>query len=176
MNKEDFFSLGYVKKPIKHLGEMIVLLDVDDPNAYRKLDAFFVEMPTGLVPFFIEKIEIRSNGDAVVKLEGVDDEETALGLKGRSLWLPLEALPKLSGNQFYFHEVIGWKVVDKNAGEIGVVEDVLDNAAQPLFQIAHITGAEILVPIHDDILEKIDRKENKIFIVAPDGLLDLFLS
>ncbi|MDL2254903.1 ribosome maturation factor RimM [Bacteroidales bacterium OttesenSCG-928-J16] len=176
MNKEDFFSLGYIKKSVKHQGEMMVFLDVDDPSAYRKLDAFFVEMPTGIVPFFIEKITIRGGGDAIVKLEGIDDEETASELRGRSLWLPLEALPKLSGNQFYFHEVIGWKVVDKNAGEIGVVEDVLDNVAQPLFQIAHVTGSEILIPIHDDILEKIDRENNMIFIDAPDGLLDLYLS
>ncbi|MDR0364307.1 MAG: ribosome maturation factor RimM [Bacteroidales bacterium] len=175
MNIDDFYSLGYIKKPVKHQGEIIVFLDVDDPETYHNLNGFFIEMPTGLVPFFIEKINLRSNGDAVVKLEGIDSEDEALELKGRSLWIPLDALPKLSGNQFYFHEVIGWKVIDKSAGEIGVVKDILDNMTQPLFQIIHSSGVEILIPVHDDILERIDRSDNSIFIAAPDGLLDLFL-
>lgn len=175
MNRDDYFSLGYIKKPVKHEGELIVFLDVDNPANYRKLNGFFVEMPTGLVPFFIEHIQIRESGDAVVKLEGIDDEESAAALKGKAVWMPVDSLPKLTGNKFYYHEIIGWEVVDKNVGAIGTVKDVLDNGAQPLFQVIHPTGKEILVPIHDDILNKVDRTHHTLYITSPVGLLDLYL-
>ncbi len=176
MDLSNYFLFGYIKKPVHHNGEVIVFLDVDNAAAYKKIKSFFVEMPTGLVPFFIEKIQIRDNHDAIVKLENIDDENNAISLKGKKLWLPIEQLPKLTGNRFYFHEIIGWHVIDTKEGNIGIIKDVLDNTMQPLFQIIHPSGKEVLVPIHDDILKKVDRVNNCIEIIAPEGLLELYFS
>jgi 16S rRNA processing protein RimM len=175
-NINDYYSLGYVKKTANHNGEIIIFLDVDDPTSYQKLRALFVDTPSGLAPFFIEKIQIRHHGEAMVKLEGVDDETKAGVLKGRSLWLPVEQLPALTGNRFYYHEVVGWHVFDENNTDLGVIKDILDNAVQPLFQITHPSGKEILIPIHDDILKKVDRERQCMEVVMPEGLLELYLS
>jgi 16S rRNA processing protein RimM len=172
----DYYSLGYVKKTVNRNGEIIVFLDVDDPTSYNKLRCFFVEMPSGLVPFFIEKIQFRHNGEAAVKLEGVQDEAKAEMLKGKSLWLPVEQLPKLTGNRFYYHEVVNWHIFDENNTDIGAIKDILDNSVQPLFQIIHPSGKEVLIPIHDDILKKIDRDNQRIEVVVPEGLVELYLS
>jgi len=176
MTNTDYYSLGYVKKTANRSGEIIIFLDVDDPTSYKKLHCFFVEMSSGLVPFFIEKIQIRHHGEAIVKLEGIDDETKAEALKGKSLWLPIEQLPKLTGNRFYYHEVVNWHVTDEKEGDIGIIKDVLDNAVQPLFQIIHPLGKEILIPIHDDILKRVDRENQRIEVVVPEGLLELYLS
>jgi 16S rRNA processing protein RimM len=149
---------------------------VDDPASYKKMRCFFVETPLGLAPFFIEKIQFRHNGEAIVKLEGIQDETKAESLKGKSLWLPVEQLPKLTGNRFYYHEVVNWHVFDAKDGDVGTIKDVLENSIQPLFQIIHPSGKEILIPIHDDILKKVDRENNRIEVVAPEGLLELYLS
>jgi len=173
---DDFFSLGYIKKNINHNGEIIIFLDVDDITPYKKMRSFFVEMPTGLIPYFIEKIQFRHNGEAVVKLEGIKNETKAEPLKGKSLWLPLEQLPRLTENRFYFHEVIGWQVFDEENGNLGTIKDIFDNSVQPLFQIIHPTGKEVLIPIHDDILTKVDRDNHRIKVAAPEGLLEIYLS
>jgi 16S rRNA processing protein RimM len=176
MDLKNCYSLGYVKKTVNRNGEIIIFFDVDDVAPYKKLRSFFVEMPSGLVPFFIEKIQFRHNNEAIVKLEGIDDETKAELLKGKALWLPMEQLPKLTGNRFYFHEVIHWHVFDEKNGDIGIIKDVLENSVQPLFQIIHPSGKEILIPIHDDILKKVDRDNQHIEIIAPEGLLELYLS
>ena len=172
----DYYSLGYVKKTANRTGEITIFLDVDNPMAYKNLRCFFVEMPSGLVPFFIEKIQFRHHGEAAVKLEGIDSEEKAELLKGKSLWLPLEQLPKLTGNRFYYHEIVNWHIFDENNNDLGTIKDVLDNTVQPLFQIVHPSGKEILIPIHDDILKNVDRDHQRIEVVMPDGLLELYLS
>ena len=172
----DYYSLGYVKKTANRNGEVVLFLDVDDPTSYKNLRCLFVEMPSGLVPFFIEKIQFRHHGEAVVKLEGVQDEEKADMLKGKSLWLPLDQLPKLTGNRFYYHEVVNWHVFDEQNNDIGTIKDIITNSLQPIFQIIHPTGKEVLIPIHDDILKKVDRDNQRIEIVVPEGLLELYLS
>ena len=65
------------------------------------------------------------------------------------------------------------RVVDKTAGEIGTVKRVNDAPVQPLFEIdSH--GKEILVPVVDDFIEKLDKKGRTLYLNLPDGLLNLY--
>lgn len=175
MQKSDCFSLGYIRKTVKNDGSLIIFLDVDNPLQYSKLNVILVETKTGLIPYFIDKISLRAENEALIHLQDINTEEDAEKLKGKSLWLPLELLPKLSGNKFYFHEVIGWTVIDENFGEVGSIKDVFDNVQYPLFQIIHSSGKEILIPVNDDIIKKVDRKTKTIYISAPNGLIEIYL-
>ena len=73
------------------------------------------------------------------------------------MYLPLQLLPKLSEDKFYYHEIIGFKVVDENYGDVGIIIGINDSSAQPLFVIKN-NEKEILsyrkVPeYHDDIIK-----------------------
>ena len=81
--------------------------DVDDIAHYKTLEAVFVEVAGELIPFAIRSVNIKSNTLAYVQLEDVNSEEEAVALTGKSLYLPLSYLPPLSGDRFYYHEVIG---------------------------------------------------------------------
>ncbi len=83
-------------------------------------------------------------------------------------------LPKLTGNKFYYHEVIGWQVIDKEKGDIGTIASVIDYPAQALFQIMK-NDKEILIPIIDQVIKKVDRDKKTMHIEAPNGLIDLYL-
>jgi 16S rRNA processing protein RimM len=176
MDTSDYYLFGYIKKTVDHQGEVIIVLDVDDALLYHDIKSFFIELPDGLIPFFVERFQLRSGNEAQVQLEGIDNEEAALNLKGKQIWLPLSQLPALSANNFYFHEVIHWKMVDEKYGDIGTITDIFDNFMQPLFQIKHSSGKEILIPLHDDILKKVDRAEKRIEVMLPEGLLEVYLS
>ena len=77
--------------------------------------------------------------------------------------------------QFYFHEIIGFIVQDENLGEIGPVLTIYDAGPQDLLAIEH-KGREILLPINDETVKKVDRNKKQIFVNIPDGLLDIYLS
>lgn len=173
MKKEECFHLGYISKTIGTDGELIFALDVDDTGRYRKLDAVFIELGGELVPFFIESLRIKNNF-ATVKLEGIDSTDRALELVKSQLWLPLSALPPLKGNRFYFHEVIGFTVMDEAHGNIGVIESVLDFPQQKIFQVKK-DDKEILIPVLDHILKKVDRKNRVIEVKTPEGLVELYM-
>ena len=124
------------------------------------------------MPHFFHIDQLNGNR-AVATFEDITPEQAA-SLCGHELYLPLDLLPKLDGNKFYFHEVVGFRVVDSVYGDIGVLEQVIDYPAQPLFQIMK-NGTEVLVPVIDPVIDKVDRKLKTIFITAPNGLIDLYL-
>ncbi len=172
MTKEECYQLGRITKPFGYKGQVVFYLDVDTPADYIDLDSVFVDVKGHLMPYFIK--ELNLNGEkAIVTFDDISSDE-ALSLVGCELYLPLELLPELTGNRFYFHEVIGWQVVDSEKGAIGTIQSIIDNTAQPLFQIMK-NDVEILIPVIDPIIEKVDREKKTMFISAPNGLIDLYL-
>ena len=172
MNIDDCFYLGSVTKPWGVKGQMALYLDVDDPAEYAGLDSAFVEVKGRLVPHFFHLDSLNGN-KAVVTFEGLTAEQAA-ALAGCDLYLPLDLLPKLTGNRFYFHEVTGFRVVDEEKGDIGILEQVIEYPAQPLFQVMK-NGTEILIPVIDEVILRVDREEKTLYLRAPKGLIDLYL-
>ena len=172
MTKEECYQLGKITKPFGFKGQVIFFLDVDDPMAYEGLESAFVEVKGALVPYFFKIININGN-KATVQFDDLTAEQ-ALALVGGDLYLPLSMLPKLTGNQFYFHEVEGFNVIDSQHGDIGTIRTVIDDPAQPLFQIFK-GETEILIPIVDPVIDRVDRENKTIYITAPKGLIELYL-
>ena len=174
MKLRDFFYLGKIVKTHGLSGELSGNIDSDNPLSYTILKAVFFDLKEGIIPFPIEKINVEKNGYAIIKFKNVDSIEQARKLVNKSMYLPLSFLPVLTGKNFYFHEIIGFDVMDSLKGNIGKITDVLDNPAQPIFQI-NFENKEILVPAHDNIIERIDRENKIIFLNCPEGLIDLYL-
>lgn len=157
-------------------GEVYVFLDVDDTGYYEELESVFVAINRDqtLVPFFIEYIDIVDD-KALVKFEGVDSAEEAERLVSCELYLPLDRLPQLSEDQYYYHEIIGFLVVDQKEGELDKVNDVYTAGSQDLISMNY-KNAEVLIPIQDEIVKKVDKQWKKIFVSLPEGLLDIYLN
>ena len=174
MRKEDCFYLGKVAKKFSFKGEVLVYLDTDEPELYENLESMFVECGKHLVPFFIENSSLHKNDFLRVRFEDVKNEEEADALLGNHVYLPLKMLPKLSGNKFYFHEVIGFEIEDKRYGFVGEIQSINDSSAQPLFEVLN-GDVEILIPMIDHFLVKIDRENKKVVMDLPEGLIEMYL-
>jgi 16S rRNA processing protein RimM len=175
MRKDDCFNLGNITKQHGYKGDVTVHLDVDDTSKYQNLKAVFIEKGPSLIPFFIEKMEELSSGQFKVTFEGVRGAHAAEELIGANLFLPLTSLEPLSGKKFYYHEIIGFMISDKTNGEIGMIEDVIEFNVNPLAKVFQ-NESEILVPLTDDVIEKIDRQKKVMYVDLPEGLLDLYLN
>lgn len=175
MKKDDCFYLGKIVKKYSFKGELLAKLDTDEPELYENLDAIFVALRNNLVPFFIESSRLHKSDLLRIKFEEVNSEEDADALLRSDLYLPLELLPKLEGNKFYFHEVIGFSVEDKNFGRVGTITGINDTTAQALFEIDR-DGIEILIPMNDEFIIKVDRDLKTIFVNTPEGLIDLYIA
>ena len=174
MQKEDCFYLGKIVTKYSFKGELLAKLDTDQPELYEHLDAIFVQVRNNLIPFFVESSQLHKSDLLRVKFEDVDTEGDADALIKSELYLPLKFLPKLEGNKFYFHEVIGFKITDKNFGEIGIITAINDSTAQALFEVDR-NGIDILIPMNDKFIIEVNRKTQTITVETPPGLIELYL-
>jgi 16S rRNA processing protein RimM len=173
MNKDQCFELGVVVKSHGLNGEVSIKLDTDYPEAYDEMESVLLEQKGRLIPFFIESYS-RNREFAIVKFEDINSREQADTLKGCRLFLPDEDLPELPDDQFYFHEVKGYTIVDEQEGTLGVIREIYDVTAQALIAMDW-KGKEVLIPINDDIVGRIDRDKQELHVNLPGGLLDLYL-
>lgn len=174
MRKEDCFYLGKIVRKYSFKGEVVIKLDTDEPELYKDLESVFVLHGTNLIPFFIETSLLQKGNQLRTKFEGVETESDADSILKSGVYLPLTMLPKLTGNQFYFHEVIGFQLEDINHGIVGEIVGINDKTAQPLFEVDK-DGVEIFIPMIDDFIKKIDRLNKKVVVETPEGLIDLYL-
>lgn len=174
MNKADCFHLGYVAKLHGYKGEVSLFLDVTNPDDYRGLDAVFIDINNQLTPFFIESMRLNNKGFAIVRFEGVDDENIAKKIVRKNIYLPEQVLPKLEGTQFYDHEVVGFEVIDEAYGTVGKLEQVIDLKTNPLLQVMN-GEKEVLIPLIENLVSKIDREGKKMYVRAPERLIELYL-
>lgn len=175
MRKEDCFYLGKIAKKFSYKGEVLIWLDTDEPELYENMESVFVEINKHLVPFFIVTSSLHKGDFLRTRFEDIDSEDDADGIMGKEVYLPLSLLPKLEGDKFYFHEVIGFDAEDQRLGNIGKIVSINDSSAQPLFEILK-GDTEILVPMIDDFIVKIDRENKKVILNTPEGLVDLYLN
>ena len=172
-NFDDYYFLGKIIKPHGFDGKVNAYLDTDDPYFYDGLEMVFVNHNNNPVPYFLEQIIIKSN-KATIKFQDVDDADTAAVLVQKEMYLPLSALPPLTGKKFYYHEVKGFFVIDIERGPLGAVENVLEYPNQAVLQIM-VNEKEVLIPVSDEVIRKVDRSKREIEVKAPDGLLEIYL-
>ena len=175
MQKEDCFYLGKIVKKYSFKGEVLAKLDTDQPELYENLDSILIELRGNLIPFFIERSQLHKSELLRLKFEEVDTEQDADSILKSDLYLPLEFLPKLEGDKFYFHEVVGFTIEDVNFGKVGVIKSINDSTAQELFEVDR-EGIEILIPMNDEFIKKVDRENKIILVETPEGLIDLYIS
>jgi|SRR6185436_9578550 len=174
MKKEECFYLGKIIRTHGVKGDVMVYLDVDNPQQYKKLKSIFIEREEIITPFNISTVSIRDN-IARIHITGVDDMTKAEEFLKCEVYLPLSKLPKLDKNKFYLHEIINFKVIDRTKGEIGIFEKIIDLPHQTVAQIKN-GNKEILVPMIPEFIESVNREEKILYLDLPEGLVDLYLN
>lgn len=174
MRKEDCFYLGKIAKKFSFKGEVLIYLDTDEPQLYQDMESVFVEYNKNLIPYFISSSSLHKNDFLRVNFEDINNETEADSILNCEVYLPLSMLPKLTGNKFYFHEVIGFEIEDIRLGVFGKIISINDSSAQILFEVLN-GNTEILVPMIDAFLVKIDRENNKVVMDLPIGLVEMYL-
>lgn len=172
MLPEDFYYLGKIVKVVGLKGELLVYLDTDEPEKYYQMGSFFLCRGEEAIPYSVESVKVKNRNQIVVKFEDIDMDK-AHSFVGAFLCFPISMLPTLTGNRFYYHEIKGFVVNDLVYGEIGVCVDVLEYPHQALFRIMD-GDREVLIPIVDEFIKKVDRKNRVIYVSSPEGLLDIY--
>lgn len=148
-------------------GDVKIFLESPLP---KNLESIFVEIDNRLVPFFIEHFSVL-NDIAIVKFEDVSTPTAADKLIKCGVYLPDSLKPKKQSKAFEISDLVGFHV-HFSGKELGVVNSINKHTLNPLLVIPS-SEKEILIPISDYFIKKVDRKKKLIEVDLPEGFLDI---
>ena len=108
-------------------------------------------------------------GCVIASLEGVDDMEAALSLKGSLVYIDREEAP-LDEGEVFLQDIVGLRAVSLDTGEeLGTVSEVMELPAQNVYVIRG--EREILVPAVPEFIRGIDLEAGTITVALSEGML-----
>ncbi len=108
----------------------------------------------------------------LVTIDAIDSPEAAAVWRGATVEVLTCHIPPCGEGEFYLAELQGVAVFDTQGVCLGVMQQVTDNAGQPLGAIVTSDGSERLLPLVPQIIEKYDRAGRRLSVRVPLGLWD----
>lgn len=173
MQKNDCLLVGKLTKEYGTDGELIlscnsqIIEELDN-----KKEPVFIEFDEQLVPFFIEKIQRKSANSYLLKFD--DLPSRARMLIGCEVFMFNDEAQIEEGELDELSLLYGFSVVDKEKGEIGILDSIIEYPGNPVFSILY-KKKEILIPANQDFILEIDEEKRILYIETPEGLIDLYL-
>ena len=166
-------------------GEIAADILTDFPERLTKLSR--ITLWNGTAP---RQVEVRRcwlshshGGQAIFHFATSNSVDDAKKLVGCEVRIPLAERAQLPDGSYYISDLVGCEVVETNGEKVGIVTDVEINGeavlGTPILTVhvdparVEAIGAEIMVPLAQDICVRIDLLGKRIEAILPDGLLDL---
>jgi 16S rRNA processing protein RimM len=173
--------LGHVAGVHGLAGELKLILELPNDQLPEELVELFLAAADGrLYPTGVERFRTTMEGQALVKLEGYTTREAAQSLRGTAIHIAEDLLLEGEGTD----EDTGlalqdYTVFDAARGQIGTVLEVIPRLDQPILQVVCTfmphAGTEVLIPLHPDLIVRIDDDAAEIHLQLPEGLLEVYL-
>lgn len=164
--------VGVITSPHGVHGEVNVYPTTDDMNRFKKLKKCYIDTKKALLPVEIDGVKFFK-GMTILHFKGMDDRNEMEKLRQCDLLIDREDAVKLKEGEYFICDIIGFKVITEDGEELGVLEDVLQTAANDVYRVIMPNGKEVLIPsIKDCILER-NFEEQFVKVHLLPGLLDL---
>ena len=169
----DYIHIGKIVATHGVNGELILKHALNKTLSFKETGALFIEHPrNNYLPYFVQSGKGRSTEESLILLEGIQNKEDAHKLLQKSVWLLQEDFNKLADKSAIIG-LIGYLLI--NDGEVlAPIEEIIEQPHQILVRIT-LKGKEALVPLHEETLDKIDRKKKEVHVTLPDGLLEVYI-
>jgi len=108
----------------------------------------------------------------LVSLKGFSNINEVLSFVGNEVFLYRDQLPAPEEDEYYWHDLVGMKVVTTDNRLLGILESIIETGSNDVYVVAS-DDKEYLIPALADVVVSVDTKA-KIMTVAPaEGLFDL---
>lgn len=149
---DDAIEVGRVLDAWGVKGWLKILPHSSAPEALFSAETWFLQPPeakfrpgfnafTGTVSVSID--EAKTHSDSVVaKLQGMDDRTPAEALRGARIFLPRSCFPAASADEYYWVDLIGLNVVNREGVALGCVRDLMATGPQSVLCVEYAVPAE----------------------------------
>lgn len=141
-----------------------------DPDVLLSAAEVFLRLPDG----HVRKVELlrqtRHKGVVLLRFAGFESLTEVEGFKGGKILVERDLLPVLADDEFYWHQVEGARVVDRQQGELGQLKSMFSTAAHDTWVVRGAAG-EVMIPVVDGFIVRIDPDRKLIEVDLPEGLV-----
>ena len=152
-------------------GSLILKVSGKYSNNISIVDFLFIEINKKHIPFKLDSIKTFKNKSYKIKFNEVNDDAYANQLISKSVFIKSNDYPYLKKETNIYSAIINFSAFN-NEAKIGEIININENLPQPVFEINYKSKI-VMVPIHEDLIIKIDKENKNIFLRIPDGLLDI---
>jgi len=165
-------SIGKIVASYGLHGEVILKHNLGKKSSLKGLSALFLEQGKDqMLPYFVESSKIKTESEIYLKLEGIATKEEARKINQKEIWLTEEDFNKYASKSSAI-SLLGFHIIDAGI-DLGEILEIIEQHHQVLCRI-DLDGKEALIPLHEQTLEKIDKRKKLVHVVLPEGLLDVF--
>lgn len=168
----NYCSIGKIAATFGVKGELLLRHSLGKKSSLKGLEALFIELNKDqLLPYFIVEAKGKSQDETFIKLEGIDTREAGQQLLQKQVWLTEEEFQKHTSKSAPL-SLLGFHIID-NGSDLGEILEIIEQPHQLLCRIDW-KGNEALIPLHEQFMQKVDKKNKKVYVELPEGLMDVF--
>lgn len=169
----EYFKIGKLVAAHGLKGELVLRHVLGKKTSLKGCQSVFIEEKrNSFLPWFIESSKVKSEEEVFLKLDGIDVREAAIKLLQKDVWLPEPDFKQLVAKSAPVN-FLGYAII-QGKKSLGPILEVIEQPHQVLCRL-DINGKEILIPLNEGTLQKIDHKKKEIHVELPDGLLEVYL-
>jgi 16S rRNA processing protein RimM len=169
----EYYKIGKIVALHGLKGELLLKHELGKKTSLKDLKAIFIEeRKNSFLPWFLSATTIKDAEHVYVRLEGVDTREAAAKLSQKEVWLQEPDFKKFAAKTAPLN-LLGYMVID-NGSPLSEILEVIEQPHQLLCRII-LKEKEVLIPLHEGSLKKIDHKLKQVIVDLPEGLLEVYL-
>lgn len=170
---EKWFNVGKIVNTHGIKGEVRVISRTDFADErYKVGNSLFLFREGQDKPVELKIIAHRRHKNFdLLMFEGCHNVNEVVSFKDGLLKVPESYLSALDQDEFYFHEIIGCKVLTTTGEELGTIREILTPGANDVWVIQAKKGKDILIPYIEDVVKEINVADKTITIEPMEGLL-----
>lgn len=169
----EYFKIGKLAAAFGINGQLVLQHELGKKTSLKGLQAIFIEdKKDSFLPWFIQASKIKSDTEIYLSLEGITTREAALKLAQKQVWLT-EADFKKFASKSAPASLLGYTIID-NEKKLGEILEVIEQPHQIICRL-EIESKEVLIPLNEAFLQKIDHRKKQVLVTLPEGLLDIYL-
>ena len=162
MEKKQYIEAGRIVNTHGVAGEVKIEVWLDSPQFLKSFKRCFIDRRE------VKLLSARVHkGFLIVKLEGVEDVNAAMALKGRTVFID-RADARLPKGTFFLQDIIGAAVVDESGSEIGKLVDVMETPASNVYVVKG--EREHLIPAVPEFILSTDADNGIITVHLIEGM------
>jgi 16S rRNA processing protein RimM len=169
----EYFKIGKLVAVHGLKGELLLKHELGKKTSLKGLQAIFIEdKKNSFFPWFVISTKIKNEEEVYLKLEGVDSREAAIKLTQKEIWVPEAEFKRLAAKSAPA-SLLGYMIID-NKEPLGEILELIEQPHQLLCRL-EINGKDVLIPLHEETLQKVNHSKKQVMVELPEGLLDVYL-